>query len=160
MRARARDERGGALVEVALILPVFAMLLFGMLSGGSLYNRKMELTQAAREGARYGMTVSEGQTFTDGGTWEDNVRAVVLERAGGDITEADVCVSLVTDATPVVVDDHTTRADGTPCFDDSAGGEGAKRVQVHIARPGELDAIFIRIPVELTARASGRHEQG
>jgi Flp pilus assembly protein TadG len=160
VRVRWRDERGAALIEAALIMPLFAMLVFGMLSGGSLYNRKMQITQAAREGARYGMTVPADQTFADGGTWVENVRAVVLERAGLDLGVNEVCVSLVAHATPTVVGANTTRADGTPCFDDSAGGEDARRVQVHISRPGVLDAIFVRIPVDLTARASGRHENG
>ena len=33
-------ERGAALVEFALILPVFMMLVLGMFSGGIAYNHK------------------------------------------------------------------------------------------------------------------------
>ena len=53
-RARAQRQEGGAtLVEFALILPVFAMLLFGMITAGLALNDKQEITHATREGARY-----------------------------------------------------------------------------------------------------------
>jgi hypothetical protein len=37
-RLRLRDESGAALVEFALILPVFALILFGALDLGKAYN--------------------------------------------------------------------------------------------------------------------------
>ena len=53
-----RGERGVALVEFALVFPVFMTLVLGMFSGGLAYNRKNTLINAAREGARYGATLS------------------------------------------------------------------------------------------------------
>ena len=52
-RMRQGGDRGAALVEFALVLPVMTMLILGMVSGGRLYDHKMNLTFAAREGARY-----------------------------------------------------------------------------------------------------------
>jgi Flp pilus assembly protein TadG len=51
MRNRERD-RGAVAVEFALILPVFLVLLVGMVDFGFAFNAKIALTQAAREGAR------------------------------------------------------------------------------------------------------------
>src|SRR5688500_20294056 len=53
----SRSESGAALVEFALVLPVFLMLLLGMMTGGLAYSRKLSIDQATREGARFGATV-------------------------------------------------------------------------------------------------------
>jgi Flp pilus assembly protein TadG len=47
-----RGERGQALVETALILPVLLMLVLGILEFGRAWNTKQVITDAAREGAR------------------------------------------------------------------------------------------------------------
>jgi Flp pilus assembly protein TadG len=168
MRARVRDEEGVAMVEMAIMLPLFVMLVFGMLSGGILYNQQMQMTHSAREGARYAVTVSETQPFKNGQNWASNVRDLVVERSAGELTPAQVCVALVsgtgadlkvvTTVKGTVVTRHTTNGDGKPCFDDSAGGEEGRRVQVFTSRPGQLDAVFLKMPVDLTARATARHE--
>jgi Flp pilus assembly protein TadG len=53
LRLRLRDDTGAALVEFALILPVFVLLLFGALDLGKAYNYWIDETQLAHEGARY-----------------------------------------------------------------------------------------------------------
>jgi len=50
-RTRA-GERGAAAVEFALVLPILALLLFGIIEFGRGYNAKVTLTHAVREGAR------------------------------------------------------------------------------------------------------------
>jgi Flp pilus assembly protein TadG len=53
MRNRhTENERGAVAVELALILPVLVMLVFGIIEFGRAYNAKIALTQAVREGAR------------------------------------------------------------------------------------------------------------
>ena len=46
------DERGAAMVEFALVLPILLMLVFGLYNFGRGYHAKIELTGAVREGAR------------------------------------------------------------------------------------------------------------
>jgi len=102
-----RDGRGGqAVVEFALILPVFMLMLFGAIEFGRAYYTLHLLTNAAREGARTGalpeQLESDVSTAVDnfldnaglGGSWSS---AVVVtddggtERAGGmaDAVEGD-----------------------------------------------------------------------
>jgi Flp pilus assembly protein TadG len=50
--APTRDERGQALVELAIVLPVLAMLLFGLIQFGVTFNHYLSLTDAVRSGAR------------------------------------------------------------------------------------------------------------
>ena len=51
-RRDAASRRGQALVEFALVLPVFLMILFGIIDGGRYVFQNNVLSQAAREGAR------------------------------------------------------------------------------------------------------------
>ena len=57
MRSRVvgklRGDRGVALVEFALILPVLALMLFGMLDFGKAFNYWIDETHLANEGARW-----------------------------------------------------------------------------------------------------------
>ena len=53
---RNTSERGTAIVESAIILPVFFLLFFGVFEAGRFMNTQQVLTNAAREGARYAVT--------------------------------------------------------------------------------------------------------
>jgi len=50
-----RDEKGAAMVEFGLILPLLIMLLFGAIEFGLLMYNKQVITNASREGARAGI---------------------------------------------------------------------------------------------------------
>jgi Flp pilus assembly protein TadG len=45
-------DRGAAAVEMALVLPLLLLVLFGLVDFGRAFNNQMQLTQAAREGVR------------------------------------------------------------------------------------------------------------
>jgi Flp pilus assembly protein TadG len=51
--ARTHDERGVALVEFALVLPVLLLLLIGMLDFGKAFNYWLDETHLANEAARW-----------------------------------------------------------------------------------------------------------
>ena len=56
-RARRRDRgarSGQALVEFALIVPLFLLLLLGLLEFGFIFDHAMTVSYATREGARVG----------------------------------------------------------------------------------------------------------
>jgi Flp pilus assembly protein TadG len=46
------DERGQTMVEFALVLPLMALLLFGVIQFGILFNNYVTLTDAVRAGVR------------------------------------------------------------------------------------------------------------
>ncbi len=50
--AKRKKRRGQAVVEFALVLPIFLLLILGALDFGRAYYRLHLLTNAAREGAR------------------------------------------------------------------------------------------------------------
>lgn len=47
-----RKEEGQGLVEFALVLPILLLFLLGIVEFGWLFNARISLTSAAREGAR------------------------------------------------------------------------------------------------------------
>jgi len=51
-----RSERGSSLVELALMLPVLGLLLFGAIDFGRGYYLSIEVTNAARAGAQFGLS--------------------------------------------------------------------------------------------------------
>ena len=66
------DERGVALVEFALVLPLVLLLLFGMIDFGKAFNYWNDETHLANEGARYAVVnrnpFPQPAGFT--GTWD------------------------------------------------------------------------------------------
>lgn len=53
-RLKIRDESGQAMTEFALVLPILALLLFGVIQFGITFNNYLTLTDAVRAGARKG----------------------------------------------------------------------------------------------------------
>lgn len=47
-----RSERGAALVEFAVVMPLLILLLFGIMEAGWFFAQQVEVRNAAREGAR------------------------------------------------------------------------------------------------------------
>ena len=59
-------ERGAVVVEMALVLPLFLLIVAGVIDLGFLYWEKEVLTNAAREGARAKVQAgTSGERFTD-----------------------------------------------------------------------------------------------
>ena len=93
---RTRDQRGAAAVEFALVAPMVLMLLFGMISGGMTYSDHLSITNAVREGARFGAAVD----YTNA-NWATSVRSRVQQvyfNAGDALADGQVCVSVVSNA--------------------------------------------------------------
>src|SRR5438874_13180315 len=55
IRGRLRARAGQSLVETALVIPVLALLTFGLLDFGRAYSSQVALTNAARQGVRTGI---------------------------------------------------------------------------------------------------------
>ncbi|NYG58145.1 Flp pilus assembly protein TadG [Nocardioides daedukensis] len=53
-RRKERNESGASAVEFALVFPILALMLFGIISYGYMFTIRQTMTQAAAEGARAG----------------------------------------------------------------------------------------------------------
>jgi hypothetical protein len=57
---RSRREGGQALVEFTLIVPVFLLILFGLIEFGFVFTHDLTVEYATREGARAGAALANG----------------------------------------------------------------------------------------------------
>lgn len=161
--ARSGDEAGASLVEFALVLPVFMMLLLGMLTGGLAYNRKLSVAQAGREGARYGATLPITAALPVDG-WLAKVAQVTIASSDGELAPDRpgqmVCVAHVDSAGTARQRRQTgstvSLADA-PCIADD-GRAGETRVQVVTRRDSKLEALVFSRDLDLTSRAVARFE--
>lgn len=167
-RPKSRRERGAVVVEFALVLPILVALLLGVTTAGMAYNKKLNMTYATREGARFGATVPPSQSWTSG-TWASNVRDLVVARSGGDLVAADICVALVvsssatTSAVYSPAASFTTKSDGSACLNDTypqySVSDNGLRVQVTSASSARIElAMWKPVDAILTAKATARSE--
>ena len=76
-RHSGRTDRGAVAVEFALILPVLAMLLLGTVTAGITYSHGIGLSNAVREGARFGATTGISPSPLTPASWNSTVIARV-----------------------------------------------------------------------------------
>ena len=159
-----RRDRGAAIVEFALILPFLSLMALGTLTAGIALDRKQEITNAAREAARFGATVHEDEcddvSDCDGYTWAQLVQAVAVQRSNGAVTAASVCVALVSGPgfAPLAVDSTHIIGGVNRCFVDDSSDTGP-RVQVAITRTDKMQAVLFNMDLNLNSRAVARFEQ-
>ena len=154
-------ERGAAVVEFALILPVFVALALGLFTGGLAYNRKITLTNAAREASRYGATLPVTTTLD---TWLTTVASIAQQNASGELDTGkpgrEICVAYVYPAGVAGSEDVNRRlirtdaggdvlSSGT-CFSDGRP-DTERRVQVEVEGSSQLQAMVYSSNLSLRA---------
>jgi Flp pilus assembly protein TadG len=161
---RLGGDRGAALVEFALVLPLLVSLTLGIFGAGIVLNQRLSVTQAGREGARYGSTVPIDQCTPpancSGSTWAKLVQDVTAERSAGAVTATNVCAALVQGpgTAPTALGASFTTAGGSlPCFVDESSDTG-RRVQIRITLQTQIDTGLMTIPVTLVTEAVTRFE--
>lgn len=156
-------DSGAALVEFALVLPVFMMLLLGMFTGGLAFSRKTSVSQAAREGARYGATLPITASLP-ADAWLTKVADLTTASADGELGATQpgqhLCVAYVPGAGPPRRRDQVGTAvsfsNATCVADDGRSGE--TRVQVVTGRTSKLEALLFSRDLDLAAQAVARFE--
>lgn len=109
-RIRRRTERGQAIVELALTLPLLLLIILGVFDFGLLFQQYEVVTNAAREGARLAVLTSQ---YTTG---DARLRAIDYLAAGGINTSnvrAAPCTGVVAGSVCVSVTAQTVAITGT-----------------------------------------------
>ncbi|MBW3574913.1 MAG: pilus assembly protein [Actinobacteria bacterium] len=153
---QARSDRGAALVEFALLLPLVMSLLLGIFTGGFAYFQKISLVDAAREGARYGASLKYDAASGGLATWRSNVRDRVVQLSGGQLAAADVCVELVT---PTGADTACGVGDPPGSATDPTVLAPASLVKVSASKPTTIETIFVTFTPTLRAEVVARYER-
>lgn len=140
------------------------MLLLGMLTGGLAYSRKLAVSQATREGARYGATLPLSAEATVD-LWLQRVSDIAVASSDGDLSTSasgmQVCVAYVPGSgTPRRIQrvGVATSFSDDVCFVDGRTGEA--RVQVVGSRTSTLEALVWSRELDLRSRAVARFEAG
>jgi len=79
LRRLARDERGGAMVEFALVAPILFLVMLGIFEFGRAWHVYHTITDAAREGARKAV-IFDGEDKVGDADTPGTVPAAVLTR--------------------------------------------------------------------------------
>ena len=111
-----RSERGAALVEFAVVMPLLILLLFGIMEAGWFFAQQVEVNNAAREGGRLAVVDYPGPDFGD----EDEILKQVCARAALSADRAAVSITFDAAADTAIVKVTQTYASLTgfiPDFD-------------------------------------------
>ena len=100
---RLRDERGAAVIELALIAPILALMTMGIIDVSQAFNRKLTLEQAAQRAIEKVMQTT-GKT-----TPAETIKAEAA--AQGEIDEDDVTVSYRLECNGTVEAEFDTECD-------------------------------------------------
>lgn len=100
LRRKIINQRGQAMVELALILPILLLLVFGIIEFGRIYATNLMLNNAAREGARAAslgvpdedimIIVQDRCTYLDPVKLDIDITPLPLERAAGNPVNIEV----------------------------------------------------------------------
>jgi Flp pilus assembly protein TadG len=150
------------LVEFVIVMPLLLGLVLGIVTFGNWYNTKLNLSTAAREGARYGATLP----LTDYGStnaWLDAVATAAVGAAGGQlgtgVASRYICVALIdSSGTTKRVDSggSVSYSTGSSCYSDSLGS--ASRVQTVLQRSGTINVVLFSSDVTVSGKAVARYE--
>lgn len=102
---RCKREDGQAMVEFALILPIFLLILCGIIDFGWLFYNQLSLNNACREGARYAVVntaenadtiaiINHIENTTTTVFANDGIDISVVYSSPGDPTSGDITVSM------------------------------------------------------------------
>ena len=105
IRNRRKPSRGQTLVEFALIVPLFVLLLFGIVDFGRAVLASNSIANAAREGAR---TAIVNQRVSD-------IQDRIIDQATGvGLAASDIRIAYRKDSNPDDVTNVCAAEDGTP----------------------------------------------
>lgn len=166
---RDRRDRGAALVEFALVMPLLMALLVGAVTAGVAYDRNNSLNNGARESSRFGATLPVTSGLS---TWLNDVADVARDSTAGELEAMDpgqrICVAYVYPS-GAGADDQTVRVVevagvrtvtvGSTCFTDGRPAD-ERRVQVRLQRDTDFDAVFFTSTLTLDTRSVVRFERG
>ena len=178
--ARRSDEQGAAAVEFALIVPVFLMLVMGLISSGLAFNRWNTLSHSSREGGRHGATLAMESTSGVPDAWLDDVTHVAVTSAAGQLGASTkgryACIAYIgfeprqnstSDWSRKRIESgsavsYTSASVNTPsswCYDDGRGSSGDdRRVQVVVGMETTFSIVFWANTFQQTSESVSRFE--
>jgi Flp pilus assembly protein TadG len=147
-------ERGVTVVEGAIILVVFFMLLLGVIEAGRFFSTRQVLTNAAREGARFAIAPTAGTNNlpTD---------AEIIARVNTYLAAAHVTGATVTTKCPLTAPEACSSKDASMTVVTGLGMVNTQYTEVTVSKPYTIitaPGFFNSIAITLTGQALMRRE--
>jgi len=187
-RATARERGASAvefaIIAPLFFMIVFGMFSGGIAYNeqSNLTHSSREGSRYGAVLAQSTFNTAAGCSGNGAGCWATSIRDTVVNRAFGDlnstVTNRVICVALVT-GNGASTDINGNPAHGSvvndplqgnyfsytgpgspsvaPCFDDG-GADSGQRVQVRVARPGNLNAVLFNVNLTLTSNSTAKYE--
>jgi hypothetical protein len=138
-------------LEFALIVPLLMMVLLGTVTTGLVYSDHLAVTNAAREGSRFGASADAGL-----GTWATSVQTRVQEvyfNANGSSPSNDqICVKLITSAGAVLHSDGGSSCGSEPSSPTNMAA-GSCVVKVWMTKPARIQLVVKDLDLTLGAQS-------
>ncbi len=139
-------DRGAALVEAAIVIPILLLFTFGIWTTARAWNINNTLEHAAREAARYGATIDPWDPSSSPATARGIADADLSASAIAPATVDTVCIELIADG-------------GTSCDGTQANNTGTDQIFIRLeVSDYELNFLFFSVDVDLSGTAIARHE--
>lgn len=144
---RSRTERGASAVEFALVVPFLCLLLVGMITTGFTYSDHLSITNAVREGARFGASAVYTQTSPSitPAQWASSIQTRVHDvyfNSGSTLTTGDVCVDLVDSSGTSVISGPVGNNCGTAPGAPTSMAAGSCAVKVWTRKPASITLVI------------------
>lgn len=141
---RPANRRGGALLELAIVIPFLLMLVVGTVDFGRIFYRGMAVAQAARAAAEFGIVPGNSADFTGMKTNGKAAVASDLTLVDADFTPAPSrSCECATEAGVFSATSPANTCTGTPC---AAGGHLVVTVSVTVTKTFTTLINYPRIP--------------
>jgi Flp pilus assembly protein TadG len=106
---RRFNQRGQAIIELALTLPLLLAVVFGIIDFGFMFQRYESVTNAAREGARLGIlqssagyTATEAQNRAISYLQASGANGPVRTSCGGPLVRDSMCAQMTTQPVTII----------------------------------------------------------
>jgi Flp pilus assembly pilin Flp len=104
-----RDESGAAIVEFALVMPILALFLFGIIDFGRAFYTMNNLVSAAREGSRLAAVLAAPLDPASQANIRTRVRNVAMPFGGDSIVDSQIEIDFDGQLVTVRIEDYPFR---------------------------------------------------
>jgi Flp pilus assembly protein TadG len=99
IKKQTLNQSGASAIEFALLLPLLLLILFGIIEFSILFYNKAMITNASREGARYGITFITAPGATQG---THPTEALIIAKVNDYLTDDAANTMLITFGTEII----------------------------------------------------------
>ena len=166
---RRGGDRGAAVIEFAIVMPVIVMLMLGLTSGAAAWNESQAMSHGGQVAGRYAATLPLPADSAEMDDWLDDIIDRAVSASEGEMStgtaDRSICVAYVDPAGSSPDNTVSRRIDAagvrtlgtSECFADGQGST-VKRVQVLMERSSFIELGLRRQSFHISRTVVFRYE--